>query len=469
MNMNERNILVLGLGESGLAMVRWCAWRGARVTVADSREAPPGLAELSRWVPDAQLRLGRFDSRLLDGIDMVLLSPGIDPRIDLVAEARQRLLPISGELNVFCAALDELGARSGTRIIALTGTNGKTTTATLCAHLARSAGLDAVAAGNISPAMLTILLERLQAGRALPECWVLELSSFQLETPHNLRAEAAALLNISEDHLDRYDDMDEYRVTKSRIFLGSGCQVVNRDDPAVMQSLVSMPLGNHAMHTFGLDAPVGEDAYGLVVHAGVFWLARGQTLLMPLRDLPLSGLHNAANALAALALCEAVGLPREALLNGLRRFHGLPHRVQVVAERRDGVLFYDDSKGTNVGATCAAIAGLARPVVLIAGGEGKGQNFALMRDAVARYVHTVILIGADRALIAEALKDLPNTCIRLAGSMDAAVAAANAAAAPGDVVLLSPACASFDMFANYAARGDAFVASVAKLDGVTRR
>jgi UDP-N-acetylmuramoylalanine--D-glutamate ligase len=455
-------VLVLGLGESGLAMAQWCARQGARVRVADSRVEPPGLAALKASVPDAEIVLGGFDDALLQGVGRIALSPGIDARVPVLAKARQRAMPVVGEMTLFAEALDRLGARAGTRILAITGTNGKTTTTALTAALCRAAGLDAVAAGNISPAALTVLMDRLNRGESLPECWVLELSSFQLETAQGLDADAATVLNVSDDHLDRHGDMAAYAAVKARIFAGHGVQVLNRQDAHV----VAMREPGRRMVSFGSDAPPDKDDYGIVTDAnGAAWLACGSALLLRVAELQIAGAHNAANALAALALGRAIGLPFAPLLDGLKAFRGLPHRVEPIARRGDGVIFYDDSKGTNVGATLAALEGLGQKVVLIAGGDGKGQDFSPLRAAVARHARAVVLIGRDAAAIDAALNG-SGVPTEFAADMDAAVARAADLAHGGDAVLLSPACASLDMFRNYAHRAEVFIAAVHRLPDV---
>lgn len=460
--LTGKHILVLGLGESGLAMARWCALRGARVRVADSRSTPPGLEALREDAPLAEIVTGDFGAEVLDGVELVALSPGLDPRVGVAAEARRRGLPVTGEMSLLAQALDELGVRAQTRILAITGTNGKTTTTALTAALACAAGLDAVAAGNISPAALDVLMERLELGAALPECWVLELSSFQIETLHGLNAQAATVLNVTDDHLDRYADVDAYAATKAAIFQGEGVQVINRDDVRVAQ----MAQPGRRVIRFGVDVPAGEDDYGIAAQAGGDWLMRGSQPLIALADLPLAGRHNAANALAALALCEGgLGIAPEHLLAGLRAFRGLPHRVELVAARADGVRFYDDSKGTNVGATVAALQGFDRPVVLIAGGDGKGQDFSPLAPAVAARARAVVLIGRDAARIEAALADA-GVPLEHATDLDAAVLRANALAHATDIVLLSPACASLDMFRNYAHRAEVFIAAVRRLPEV---
>ena len=463
--LTGKRVLVIGLGESGLAMARWCALRGARLRVADSRPSPPGLDALRADAPLAEIVTGDYDARVLDGVDLVALSPGIDPRVGVAAEAHRRALPITGEMSLLAQALDELGVRAQSRVLAITGTNGKTTTTALTAALARSAGIDAVAAGNISPAALDVLMQRLELGAALPACWVLELSSFQIETMRALDPEAATVLNVTDDHLDRYADLGEYAATKAAIFQGQGVQVLNRDDARV----AAMALPGRRVIRFGSAAPVGADDYGIAERDGQAWLVRGEQRLIALSDLPLAGRHNAANALAAFALCEGgLGLAPQRLIAGLIAFRGLPHRVELVAERADGVRYYDDSKGTNVGATAAALDGMDCPVVLIAGGDGKGQDFSPLAAVLARKARAVLLIGRDARRIEQAVAAC-GVHLEHAVDLDAAVLRANALALAGDAVLLSPACASLDMFRNYAHRAEVFVAAVRRLPEVTPR
>jgi UDP-N-acetylmuramoylalanine--D-glutamate ligase len=446
-------------------MARWCALRGARVRVADSRANPPGVDALREDAPLAEIVTGAFDEGVLDGVDLVAVSPGLDPRVGVIAEARRRGLPVTGEMSLFAQALDELCVRGQSRILAITGTNGKTTTTALAAALAAAAGQDAVAAGNISPAALDVLMERLELGLDLPQCWVLELSSFQIETMAGLDADAATVLNVTDDHLDRYADLNEYAATKAAVFQGRGVQVLNRDDARV----AAMALPGRRTIGFGTGAPAAEGDYGLVDADDGTWLVRGSTRLLALDALPIAGRHNAANALAALALCEGgLGIEPQRLMDGLKAFRGLPHRVELVAERADGVRFYDDSKGTNVGATVAALDGLSSPVVLIAGGDGKGQDFSPLAAVLARHARAAVLIGRDAALIETAVAGC-GVPVEHAADLDIAVARAHALAQPGDVVLLSPACASLDMFRNYAHRAEVFVNAVRRLPEVSPR
>jgi UDP-N-acetylmuramoylalanine--D-glutamate ligase len=448
-NLTGKTVLVLGLGESGLAMAQWLARQGARVRVADSRNEPPFAAELKRTAPGAVLLAGSFNDGLLDGADLIGLSPGLSLNESVVVEAARRGIPVVGEIELFAGALRELGVRGRCKVIAITGTNGKTTTTALTGALCRAAGRMTAVAGNISPAALSALMTCLDAGK-LPEVWVLELSSFQLETTVSLAADAAAVLNVSDDHLDRYAGLDDYAAAKARIFAGGGAQVLNRQDAHVM----AMANAASRRLTFGLDAPVGADDFGFADG----WLMQGNGRLLRADELAMSGLHNVANALAALALCRAIDLPLAPLLPALRAFKGLPHRVERIAEI-DGVAWYDDSKGTNVGATVAALEGLGRKVVLIAGGDGKGQDFAPLGPALASHGRALVLIGRD-AMKIEAAVGMCGVPVMHAQDMDQAVRKAAVAARAGDAVLLSPACASFDMFRNYAHRAEVFIQSV---------
>ncbi|HWT54312.1 MAG TPA: UDP-N-acetylmuramoyl-L-alanine--D-glutamate ligase [Rhodocyclaceae bacterium] len=470
MKLTGTHVLVLGLGESGLAMARWCVRMGARVRVADTRSNPPYAVQLADLVPEAELVCGEFNDALLAGIDTLALSPGLPAGQMIVLQARLKGVAVVGEIELFAHALRNLhSVVEMPRVIAITGTNGKTTTTALTGHLCKAAGYDTEVAGNISPAALTALLDRLERD-ALPRIWVLELSSFQLETLNSLNADAATVLNVSDDHLDRYINLDEYAEAKARIFgSGDGCtphdgtQVLNRDDPRVRR----MVIAGRPLLTFGLDVPAHAHDFGLLHKGGEHWLAQGDKALMPLSKLPINGLHNAANALAALALCSAIGLPMDRLLAGLQTFKGLPHRVEFVSEI-GGVRYYDDSKGTNVGATLAALegrlAGSAGKVVLIAGGDGKGQDFSPLRQAVCEAARAVVLIGRDAGRI-EAVLEGCGVPLRTAADLPAAVKISAELATPGDVVLLSPACASLDMFRNYAHRAEVFIAAVRDLQG----
>jgi len=431
-------------------MARWLVRRGADVRVADTRAQPPGFADLKRLLPGVTAHCGPFRPESFSGIDLLAVSPGLS-----LAEARVPRaaagVPVIGDIELFAQAL-----ASRSQVIAITGTNGKSTVTALAGAMARAADADCEVAGNIGPPVLEVLMRREDAGSA-PTLWVLELSSFQLETTRTLVADAATVLNVTEDHLDRYRGIGEYAATKARIFSGGGAQILNRDDPRSL----AMARADRVTVTFGLNAPQRAADWGVVERSGGVWLAQGSSAILPLAEMKIPGMHNAANALAALALCRALDLPLDPLLNALREFKGLPHRVELVAEH-DGVRWYDDSKGTNVGSTVAALAGLAggdRKAVLIAGGDGKGQDFSPLKNAVARSARCLVLIGRDAPQIEAAVADSGVPILR-APSMEEAVALCARAARPGDVVLLSPACASFDMFRNYKHRGEVFRASV---------
>lgn len=445
------HFLVLGLGESGLACARWLHRQGAQVRVADSREQPPGAADLARQVPGSQLFCGPFGEVLLEGIDRLVISPGLAVETPLVVTAQARGIPVWGEIELFAQALDGLGLRARCKLLAITGTNGKTTTTTLAGALCRAAGQDAAIAGNISPSALTELMDRLDADE-LPDVWVLELSSFQLETTLSLQPDAATVLNVTDDHLDRHGSMARYAEAKARIFAGAGSQVLNREDALVM----AMARPGRKVCSFGLDA---QGDYAVQHEQGRVWLCAQGARLLAQDEMRLAGLHNVANALAALALCESIGLPRAPMVQALREFKGLSHRVELVATRADGVGFYDDSKGTNVGATVAALQGMGRKVVLIAGGDGKGQDFAPLAQPVSEHARAVVLIGRDGPRIGSALQGCGVPLLQ-AGDMADAVRQAAASAQAGDAVLLSPACASFDMFRNYAHRAQVFIDAV---------
>jgi UDP-N-acetylmuramoylalanine--D-glutamate ligase len=479
MNLAGKNALVLGLGETGLSMARFLSRRGARVRVADTRDDPPKLAALGEKVPQAELVLGAYRDESFAGIDLIAISPGVPLATPQVRAAAARGVAVVGDIELFAQALR--AGNGGTRaardrsggvqtppqdprpqVLAVTGTNGKTTVTALTGAMCRRGGLATEVAGNISPAALDALMQ-CEDARRKPEVWVLELSSFQLETTRTLNPVAAAVLNLSEDHLDRYDSMDAYARAKARIFRGEGIQVLNRDDARSM----NMAVAGRKQMSFGLDAPSRAEDFGLLRVAGELWLAQGATPLVAAKELPIAGLHNAANTLAALALTRALGESYTPLLAALRDFKGLPHRLEKVAEL-GGVAFYDDSKGTNVGSTVAALNGFAEltargaRVVLIAGGEGKGQDFAPLAGPVSRHARCVVLIGREAEQIARALGASGVALLR-AGSMEEAVAQARAQAQSGDVVLLSPACASFDMFRNYQHRGEVFAGCVQEI------
>ena len=451
MDLKGKKVLVLGLGETGMSMARWLSRHGAIVSAADTRRAPPRAADLNRELPQVHLECGDFDAAGMRAADMLAISPGIDRREPAIAAAIRHGVPAVGDIELFAQSRPA----GSSRIVAVTGTNGKSTVTRMAGDICLAAGLDTVVAGNIGTPVLDVLTE-IENGRPSPAVYLLELSSFQLESTASLDADAATMLNLSEDHLDRYDGIDGYAAAKARVFRGSGEQVLNRDDARSL----AMALPGREVQRFGLDAPRGEREWGIVERDGKNWLVHGGQELLPADELAVAGLHNAANALAAGALCHVVGAGAAPFTQALRNFKGLPHRVERVAEI-DGVTYYDDSKGTNVGSTVAALDGFTQPVVLIAGGDGKGQDFGPLRAPVKRRARAVVLIGRDREQIAHALKGSGVTVER-AADMDEAVAFARAASRRGDAVLLSPACASYDMFRNYGHRGDVFAAAVRK-------
>ena len=443
----NKGVLVLGLGDSGLSCIRWLAPRGARLRAADTREAPPALGAVRAGFPGVSVALGAFDEALLAGVDTVVASPGVALREPLLRAAAARGIEIVGDVEIFARSLADVAP--GARVLGVTGTNGKSTVTALAGAMGRAARFRTQVAGNIGLPVLDALIdyqERANGKGVETDLFVIELSSFQLETTSSLALDAAAMLNLTQDHLDRYDSMADYARAKERIFANASIRVVNRDDAW------SRAMGGDRPLTFGLGEPANDDEFGLDRTRTL--LSRGREALLPIGELGMPGLHNAANALAAHALAGSVGAPRAALARAMREFKGLPHRLELVAEA-GGVRFYDDSKGTNVGAAVAALEGLGAPAVLIAGGDGKGQDFAPLAPAVGARAHTVVLIGRDAPAIERALAGI-GAVIERATTMGEAVETAFARARPGDAVLLSPACASFDMFRNYGHRGDVF-------------
>jgi UDP-N-acetylmuramoylalanine--D-glutamate ligase len=593
--------LILGLGESGLAMARWLAREGWMLRIADTRSEPPMLAALKSALPQAEFVGGDFSAALLDGVQLLALSPGLAPEhseaAPLVQAAAGRGIEVVGEIELFARALRRLGEERAykPRIVGITGTNGKTTTTVLTGLLIDKSGVagknGVAVAGNISPTALDTLRERLDLASDgaddLPQVWVLELSSFQLATTTSLACDAATVLNLTQDHLDWHGSMEAYAAAKARIFGARTARVLNRDDPWVIKmqpepvkpapkarpskakalkafkaeeakSTVALPQSESAAHeaalpadvapeaapptaatdevseplavpdadavapatdaetgeglapvhaadhveralkrerelpppviTFGAGAPSQPDEYGLARDGGLMWLAYTEDLsmghrrrkaagelpgiegqvhvhrLMPTEALKIRGRHNALNALAALALARAIGCPLAPMLHALRHYSGEPHRVQPVAVV-DGVHYIDDSKGTNVGATVAALEGLGnegRKLVVILGGEGKGQDFAPLVGPLAAFARGVVLIGRDGTQIGAVLRDAAYP-VHQATTLPEAVELAAGVARSGDVVLLSPACASLDMFRNYKHRAEVFVAAVREL------
>ncbi len=452
LQLSGRKTLVLGLGDTGLSAARWLAARGATVSVADSREQPPHAQALKQALPEVELHCGPFRDEVMQASDMLVASPGVPLVEPAVARAMQKGIEIVGDVELFARAI----SASQAKVIAITGSNGKSTVTAMCGAMSEAAGKKTCVAGNIGLPVLDALMD-IEAGRMdEPEVWALELSSFQLETTSSLDADAATVLNISEDHLDRYSGMDAYAAAKARIFIGKGVQVLNRDDARVM----AMAIAGRTQVSFGLNAAPAASDFGL----GDGSLCHGKKVLMSTADLSVAGLHNAANALAALSLTTSIGLSEAGLLHGLRQFKGLSHRVEFVDEI-GGVRFYDDSKGTNVGATEAALYGMDRKVVVILGGDGKGQDFSPLKKAVAANARAVILIGRDAPIIEKAIKDSGVPMERVS-SMQAAVELAFELAREDDAVLLSPACASWDMFRNYVHRAEVFIQAVRGLKGM---
>ncbi len=508
-----QNFLILGLGESGYAMAKWCLRNGAKVSLADTRNRENLNDRQKAWLADLEFAglkdayFGSLDGSSLKNIDVIGISPGLsplqEPTASFLAKAQESSIDIWGELEFFAraiAALDRMAQSDNFQykpvVLAITGTNGKTTTTALTGQLCERAGKRVAVAGNISPAALDKLMSCLDESDQvadMPEIWVLELSSFQLVYTGTFNATAATLLNITQDHLDWHGDMQAYVDAKANIFGQDTICILNRDDSLVMNLLTDEQKSHKSIVTFGAGRPDEQGAFGIehdLRAGGIDWLVWAEVdedlepqpkrrrkaavveeeplrlkRLIPADALRIRGRHNALNALAALALARAAGLPMNMLLHGLRDYQGEPHRVQSVSIISN-VEYVDDSKGTNVGATVAALNGLSanesgKRIWLIAGGEGKGQDFSPLRDPAMRFVKGVFLIGKDAPRIAEALADsVP--CV-MSETLQNAVAEAAKQAQSGDIVLLSPACASFDQFSDYVARAEAFVAEVQEL------
>lgn len=438
-SMNSAPAVVVGLGRTGLSCVRFLVRQGRPVVVVDSRAEPPGLDELRRDFPAVACHLGGFDAELFRTAAELVVSPGVAWDEPALVTAREAGTVVMGDIELFAR-------HARAPVVAITGSNGKSTVTSLVGAMAATAGREVRVGGNIGTPALDLI------GPGEPDLYVLELSSFQLEATTSLDAAAAVVLNVSDDHLDRHGTLDHYAAVKAAVYHGTGTMILNLDDPMV----AAMRVPGRRVVSFGIDTDAGD--YRLLDRDGTTWLAcRGEPLLA-VSEMRIAGRHNRSNALAALALGEAAGLPMPAMLTALREFPGLEHRCQWVAEK-GGIAFYNDSKGTNVGATLAALQGMpGEKVVLIAGGLGKGADFAPLRSAVAARARGVVLIGRDARLIETALAGA--VPLLHAAGMEAAVAAAASIARPGDSVLLSPACASFDMFTGYAQRGEAFVAAV---------
>jgi len=440
------NTVVVGLGKTGFACARYLAAQGVSFAVTDNRDEPPMLNEIKAALPDIPLYLGGFDESLLMGADHLLLSPGVSLQEHAIVKAIESGAEVFGDIELFCRNVSA-------PVIAITGSNGKSTVTTLVAEMARAANLNIVEGGNLGTPALDLLSDD------EPDVYVLELSSFQLETVTSLNAVASVVLNVTPDHMDRYEGLTEYATAKKRIYEGSGTIIINLDDPAV----VSMVRDQRTCVGFTLSEPESGN-YGVRDYDGVRWIVKGNDKLIPVNDLRIKGEHNIANAMAAMALVETLNCPLVAMLKVLRSFPGLEHRCQWIAEHAN-VKWFNDSKATNIGASSAAIKGLSTDenIVLIAGGDGKGANFSELEGVAEGRLKAAIVLGKDGPEIGKVLVNV--VPVHSVDSMEMAVETAARIVKYGDIVLLSPACASLDMFDNYQARGDAFVAAVKKVLG----
>lgn len=435
--------LVLGLGRTGLSVCRFLRARGVAVLAADSRREPPCAAAVADEHPEVMQQLGELPEQLPAGTDLLVVSPGLPADLPVARAARTAGVAVVGDIELFARDAEA-------PVAAVTGSNGKSTVVSMLGLMAEYSGRDVRTGGNLGTPALDMLRD------AEPELYVLELSSFQLELTESLHAECAAVLNVSPDHIDRHGDIDRYASAKARILERCGTAVLNRDDPRV----AVMAVQDARVVTFGADAPHSDAEFGLAEHEGATWLQRGSQRLLRADALRVPGRHNQLNALAALAMGQALGLDAEAMVAALEAFAGLPHRMEWVGQAA-GVTWFNDSKATNVGAAAAAISGMDRPVVLIAGGDAKGADLAPLREACAGRLRAAVLLGSSAGVLAELLDGLaPITRVT---DLEAAVAAAQAAAREGDAVLLSPACASLDMFDDYADRGRRFVQAVERV------
>ncbi len=439
--------VIVGLGKTGLSCARHLHALGWRLAITDTRAQPPELARLRALFPEIPVRAGGLDSSLLEQAAYVVASPGISLADPFFVEARARGLEIVGDIEVFARAADA-------PVVGITGTNGKSTVTTLVGRMAERAGLKVRVGGNLGEPALD-LLAAAHRDTQTTQLYVLELSSYQLETTTSLDLQAATVLNVTPDHLDRYASIAEYAEAKSRIFSRCDTAIINLDDPLVIE----MPRPGQRTLSFSLRAAIGAD-YAVASHGSEWFLTQRGQPLMSLSEMKIKGLHNAANALAALALGEALGLPVEVMLAELRSFSGLPHRSQWVADVK-GVTYVNDSKGTNVGATLAAVSGMQGPLIMIAGGDGKNQDFTPLAAAFRGKVRHTILIGRDGPAIAQALDGVCS--VETCRTLEEAVKVAARAARSGDTVLLSPACASLDMFKDYTHRGAVFTQAVKEL------
>lgn len=439
--LSHKNCLIVGLGQTGLSCAQFLAERALSVAVMDTREQPPALSTLQQDYPQVLIKTGGLDLDWLMQADMIVLSPGVDPRLPEIQAAVAAGIEIVGDIELFARYAQA-------PVVAVTGSNGKSTVTTLVSLMAQLAGKEVLTGGNLGTPALDLLSE------AVPDFYILELSSFQLETVKSLNAFASVVLNVSPDHMDRYDSVEQYQQTKRKVFVGDGVMVINRDDPVVS----AMAESGRIQIGFSMQQSEGVD-FGLLQHQGETWLAEGSEPLLAVNQLKIAGNHNLANALAALALGSAMALPMTAMLSALQEFKGLPHRCRLVRVLND-VRWFNDSKATNVGACIAAIAGLASsgPIVLIAGGVGKDQDFSELTDSLTQAVRAVVLIGEDAEQIAAVMP--ASVSQARADNMTDAVRQAQQLAQAGDNVLLSPACASFDMFSGYAERGEKFEQAV---------
>lgn len=442
-NLSHKRVLIVGLGKTGLSCARYLSDHGIEVAVTDSREHPPALDELQASYPDMAIFVGGFSSEAFKRATCLIVSPGISLREPLILEARARGAEIVGDIELFAR-------NANAPVVAITGSNGKSTVTSLLGEMAKAAGLNARVGGNIGVPALDLLHE------PRPDLYILELSSFQLETTESLNACAAAILNISEDHMDRYHDLNDYTAAKAKVYYGTGTLIVNLDDERVMATVNLIRQGRDLLG-FTANKPT-EEQFGICAQANQDFLCYGSEQLLAVSELKIKGKHNVVNALAALALGQEANIPLDAMLVALKEFPGLPHRSQWVAEK-NGIAWYNDSKATNVGAAIAAINGTdANKIILIAGGQAKGQDFSPLKDIVKSKVKHLILLGEDAELLSAELEEY--TEVSFVTDLSQAVKKAEEIATSGDAVLLSPACASFDMYSGYEQRGDEFIVAV---------
>jgi len=442
-NLSHKRVLIVGLGKTGFSCARYLSEHGIEVAITDSRKHPPALDELQESYPDVAIFVGGFNSAAFKRATCLIVSPGISLREPLIAEARARGAEIVGDIELFAR-------NANAPVVAITGSNGKSTVTSLLGNMAKAAGLDVRVGGNIGVPALDLLHD------PRPDLYVLELSSFQLETTESLNACAAAILNISEDHMDRYHDLNDYTSAKAKVYYGTGTLIVNLDDERVMATANLIRQGRDLLGF--TDGKPAVNQFGVCNDSNKEFLCYENELLLPVSELKIKGKHNIVNALAALALGREANIPMAAMIAGLKDFTGLPHRSQWIAED-NGVAWYNDSKATNVGAAIAAINGIqANKIILIAGGQGKGQDFSPLKEVVKNKVKHLILLGEDAEHLNAELKNY--TEVSLVDDISQAVNKANEIAESGDAVLLSPACASFDMYSGYEQRGDAFVTAV---------